>query len=58
MLVLSRRIGESIRIGDRITITVVRIGQNQVRLGIEAEREIPILRAELEPDEESAEVAA
>jgi carbon storage regulator len=48
MLILTRRIGESIRIAEGITVTVLRIGQSQVRLGVEAPREIPIVRTELE----------
>lgn len=48
MLVLSRKILESIRISDDITITVLRIRGNKVRIGIEAPLEIPVLRAELQ----------
>lgn len=47
MLVLSRKIGERIMIGDDISITIVRIGPNNVRLGIEAPRELNIVREEL-----------
>lgn len=47
MLVLSRKSGEKIRIGDDVSITVVRIGPNTVRLGIEAPRDLSILREEL-----------
>lgn len=36
MLVLSRKVSETIQIGDSVTVTVVRIGPNSVRLGIEA----------------------
>jgi len=46
MLVLGRRQGESIRIGDDITITIVRSG-DQVRIGIDAPREINIVRTEV-----------
>jgi len=48
MLVLSRREGELIRIGDAITITVVRIGGDKVRIGINAPENQLILRGELE----------
>lgn len=48
MLVLSRKPGQSIQIGDDITITITRVGGNQVRLGIDAPMETPIRRAELE----------
>ena len=47
MLVLTRKIDESIQIGPGITITVVRIGPGSVRIGIEAPRGVNILRAEL-----------
>jgi carbon storage regulator len=47
MLVLSRKPGERIMIGDAVTITVVRIGPNNVRLGIDAPREMNIVREEL-----------
>ena len=47
MLVLSRKPGERIQIGENIWVTVVRIGLNTVRLGIEAPQDVKILRAEL-----------
>lgn len=47
MLVLTRRLGESITINDNIKIIVVEIDGNQVKLGIEAPREIEIYREEL-----------
>jgi carbon storage regulator len=47
MLVLSRKPGERILIGDDVTITVVRIGPNNVRIGIDAPRETNIVREEL-----------
>lgn len=47
MLVLSRKPGERILIGDDIEVTVVRIGPNNVRIGIEAPREMAIVREEL-----------
>lgn len=47
MLVLSRGVGEKIVIGDDITITVVRIGPNGVRIGIDAPGDVPIVREEL-----------
>ena len=47
MLVLSRKPGERILIGEDVTITIVRIGPNNVRLGIEAPREMNIVREEL-----------
>jgi len=47
MLVLSRKTSERILIGDEIAITVVRIGPNSVRIGIEAPRSMNIVREEL-----------
>lgn len=47
MLVLTRRVGESIRIGDDITVTLVQIGPGKVRIGIEAAPDVVILREEL-----------
>lgn len=47
MLILSRRSGESITIGDDITVTIVGISGNQVRLGIAAPRDVRVLREEI-----------
>ena len=47
MLVLSRKINEKIRIGDDIEIMVVAVVGDQVRIGIEAPREVKILRSEV-----------
>lgn len=47
MLVLSRKPGEKILVGENVTITIVRIGPNTVRLGIEAPRDMNIVREEL-----------
>ncbi|GAB4159443.1 MAG: hypothetical protein Tsb009_36760 [Planctomycetaceae bacterium] len=47
MLVLSRKPGERILIGDEVEVTIVRIGPNTVRVGIEAPREMSIVREEL-----------
>lgn len=49
MLVLSRKLGEKICIGDNICITVVDIDRGKIRLGIDAPRDIPIYRQELLP---------
>ena len=49
MLVLSRKLGEKIYIGDNICITVVDIDRGKIRLGIEAPREVAIHREELLP---------
>ena len=47
MLILSRRPGESLTIGDEITITVIGVSGNQIRLGITAPREVRVLREEI-----------
>jgi carbon storage regulator CsrA len=57
MLVLSRKEGEQLIIGDDVVITVSRISGNRVALGIEAPRNIRIVRGELERREDSGGVA-
>ena len=47
MLTLTRKVGESIRIGDNIEIVVKEIRRNQVRIGIVAPRDVPIYREEV-----------
>jgi len=47
MLVLTRKIDESIIVGENIVITILGIEGDKVKLGVEAPREIPILRKEL-----------
>lgn len=47
MLVLSRKVGERINIGNDVVLTVVEIGRGKVRVGIQAPREVPIYRTEL-----------
>jgi carbon storage regulator len=47
MLVLTRRSGEAIQIGDDVEITVLSVRGDQVRLGIRAPRLVPVLRSEL-----------
>ena len=54
MLVLSRKQSQRIRLGDSIVITVVRVAGDKVRLGIEAPRDMLVLRDELEPHEAEA----
>lgn len=50
MLVLSRKLGEKIVIGDNIVVTVVKIDRNQIRIGIEAPLEISVYREEIAPN--------
>jgi len=47
MLVLSRKVGERILIGDKIAVTVVRVGPGVVRIGVEAPQDFTIVREEL-----------
>jgi carbon storage regulator len=47
MLILTRRIGEIVRIGDDVSVAVLGIKGNQVRLGIEAPKDIPVHREEI-----------
>lgn len=47
MLVLSRKLGESLVIGDNITVRVIQVRGDTVRLGIDAPREVPVHRGEV-----------
>ena len=47
MLVLSRKIGEQILVGESVVVTVVRISPQEVRIGIEAPSDVEIVRTEL-----------
>jgi carbon storage regulator len=47
MLVLSRRIGEQLVIGDQVTVTINRVSGNRVSLGIEAPPHVRVVRSEL-----------
>ena len=47
MLVLSRKLGQSLRVGDGVRITVLKIDNNAVRIGIEAPEHVPIRRQEI-----------
>src|SRR3954451_4702176 len=54
MLVLTRKLMEKLYIGDDICVTVVRLEGGQVRLGIDAPREVTVVRAELVPERAAA----
>lgn len=57
MLVLTRRLGETIHIGPDITVTVLDIDRGKIRLGIVAPKDVPIYRAELLPKVEAERIA-
>ena len=47
MLILTRRIGETLNIGDDVQVTVLGVKGNQVRLGINAPKDVPVHREEI-----------
>lgn len=47
MLVLSRKVGERILIGNKISVTIVKVGHGGVRIGVEAPPEMAVVREEL-----------
>ncbi len=47
MLILTRRIGEVLRVGDEVSITVLGIKGNQVRIGIDAPKDVAVHREEI-----------
>lgn len=47
MLVLTRRIGETLMVGDDVAITILNVNRNQIKLGIEAPKDISIHRKEI-----------
>ncbi|HKV96317.1 MAG TPA: carbon storage regulator CsrA [Gammaproteobacteria bacterium] len=47
MLILTRRVGETIMIGDNVTITVLGVKGNQVRIGVNAPKDIAVHREEI-----------
>ena len=52
MLILTRKVGETVLIGENIRIMVVQVQGKQVRLGIEAPSDLLVLRTEEKPDSE------
>ena len=47
MLILTRRVGETVMIGDEVTVTVLRVKGNQVRLGVNAPKSVSVQREEI-----------
>ena len=47
MLILTRRVGESLMVGDAITVTVLGVKGNQVRIGVNAPRDVAVHREEI-----------
>ncbi|ART62309.1 carbon storage regulator CsrA [Kushneria marisflavi] len=47
MLILTRRVGETLMVGDEITVTVLGVKGNQVRLGVNAPRDVSVHREEI-----------
>lgn len=47
MLILTRRVGESLMVGDDITVTVLGVKGNQVRIGVNAPRDVAVHREEI-----------
>jgi len=47
MLILTRRIGETLMVGDKVTVTVLDIKGNQVRIGVDAPKDIAVHREEI-----------
>ncbi len=57
MLVLTRKVGQRVLIGNNVAVTIVRVSQGTVRLGIEAPPETPIVREELQLELEASDAA-
>jgi carbon storage regulator len=47
MLILTRRVGESLMVGDNVTVTVLGVKGNQVRIGVNAPKEVAVHREEI-----------
>lgn len=47
MLILTRKVGETLMIGDQVEVTILSIKGNQVRIGVNAPKEVPVHREEI-----------
>lgn len=47
MLILTRRVGETLMVGDEVTVTVLGVKGNQVRIGVNAPKDVPVHREEI-----------
>ena len=55
MLILTRRVDESLVIGDNVTVTILGVKGNQVRIGVDAPRDVTVHREELTQKQDSRE---
>ncbi len=55
MLILTRRVDESLVIGDNVTVTILSVKGNQVRIGVDAPRDVTVHREELAQQQDSRE---
>src|SRR5947207_4788152 len=58
MLVLTRKLQQQIKIGEQITVTILKLKGNTVRVGIDAPRDVRVIRGELPKDSSGQEAAA
>ena len=58
MLILTRKEREKLIINDNITIEIIEINKNSIKIGIEAPKEIPIIRGEIEEEIKMSNIAA
>ena len=49
MLVLTRKVNQQIRLGDNITVTILRVQGNSIRIGVDAPKDVRVVRGELNP---------
>ena len=58
MLILTSRVGETLQIGNDISVTVVEVNGNQVRIGIAAPKDVPIMRDDAKKRQPAAAIPA